>query len=64
MTKDKQLPAGADKDLETVPVTLHLQPDLHRAFRRCVWSIIHDTGRDQVEIMNEMVHDFLVKNGC
>ena len=49
---------------EVAQLTLHLRPDLYRAFRRCSWIIIHETGRDQIEIMNEMVHDFLVKHGC
>lgn len=49
---------------QLVSVTMYLPPDLHRAFRRCVWSITHETGRDQIEIMHEMVHDFLVKHGC
>ncbi len=49
---------------ETVPLTLHVRPDLYRAFRRCTWIIIHETGRDQIEVMNELVHDFLIKHGC
>ena len=38
--------------------------DLYRAFQRCVWVLINETGRDQQEIMQEVVHDFLVKHGC
>ncbi|MDH3392457.1 MAG: hypothetical protein OEL66_00490 [Desulfobulbaceae bacterium] len=53
-----------EQELDLVPVKLHLSPDLNRAFRRCVWSITHETGRDQIEIMNEMVNDFLIKYGC
>lgn len=43
---------------------LRVDPDLYRAFRRCVWIIIHETGRSQIDIMNEMVRDFLVKHEC
>lgn len=45
-------------------VVLELPADLARALRRCTWMIIHETGRDQRDIMQEMVLDFLVKHGC
>jgi hypothetical protein len=48
----------------TAILTLHISPELVRAYQRCKWGIIAETGRDQVEIMNEMVSDFLVKHGC
>ena len=48
----------------TERLTLQVDPDLFRAFQRCVWIIVHETGRSQVEIMNEMVHDFLLKHNC
>ena len=43
---------------------LMIPDDLYRAYQRCSWIIIHETGRDQLEIMEEMVHDFLVKHQC
>lgn len=43
---------------------LRVDGDIYRAFQRCMWIIIHDTGRSQMEIMNEMVRDFLVKHQC
>lgn len=43
---------------------LKINPDLFRAFQRCSWIIIHETGRSQLEVMNELVEDFLVKHGC
>lgn len=49
---------------DTERLTLQVNRDLFRAFQRCVWIIVHETGRSQVEIMNEMVHDFLVKHDC
>jgi hypothetical protein len=48
----------------TEPLTLHVSPDLARAYQRCKWSIVAATGQDQVEVMNEMVRDFLIKHGC
>lgn len=37
---------------------------LYRAFQRCVWIQIHETGKSQLEIMEEVVEDFLIKHGC
>jgi len=47
-------------------VSLHIRisPDLYRAYQRCSWIIIHETGRGQLDIMQEMVEDFLIKHGC
>jgi len=50
------------EDLETL--SLLVEADLYRAFQRCVWILVHETGRSRVEIMNEMVRDFLVKHEC
>jgi len=47
-----------------IPLTLKIPPDLYRAYQRCSWIIIHETGRDQLDIMQEMVEDFLIKHGC
>jgi len=45
-------------------ITIKIRPDLYRAFHRCSWIIIHETGRSQLDIMQEMVEDFLIKHGC
>lgn len=45
-------------------VKLFVKDDLYRAFQRCVWVLINETGRDQRDIMEEAVRDFLVKHGC
>ncbi|PIP43319.1 MAG: hypothetical protein COZ12_01730 [Deltaproteobacteria bacterium CG_4_10_14_3_um_filter_60_8] len=55
---------GAPTPAATEILALHVSPDLVRAFQRCKWIIIAETGQDQVEVMNEMVRDFLVKHGC
>jgi len=49
---------------ETEQLTLQIDRDLFRAFQRGVWIIVHETGRPRIEIMNEMVRDFLIKHGC
>lgn len=43
---------------------LRVGTDLYRAFQRCMWIIIHETGRTQMEIMDEVVRDFLLKHRC
>lgn len=49
---------------ELAELKLFVPDDLYRAFQRCVWVLINETGRDQKDIMREVVHDFLVKHGC
>jgi len=49
---------------ELIELKLKIPEDLFRAYQRCSWIITNETGRDQLEIMEEMVHDFLVKNQC
>lgn len=45
-------------------LTIKVPEDLYRAYQRCTWILINETGRDQLEIMEEMVRDFLVKHRC
>lgn len=45
-------------------LTIHVRPDLYRAFRRCVWMTIHETGRSQIDIHNEMIEELLKKRQC
>ncbi len=49
---------------EMVELKLKIPEDLYRAYQRCSWIITHETGRDQLDIMEEMVHGFLVKKQC
>ena len=51
--------AGALKELK-----LLVPEDLHRAFQRCLWIRINETGQSQLDLMREAVRDFLVKHGC
>ena len=58
---------GQNEERETPELTelkLFVPDDLYRAFQRCVWVLINETGRDQRDIMREVVRDFLVKHGC
>ena len=49
---------------EFTELKLFVEEDLYRAFQRCVWILVNETGRDQLDIMQEAVRDFLVKHGC
>ena len=54
---------GADQ-VELTSLTIKVSDDLHRAFQRCTWILINETGKNQLDIMDEMVRDFLTKHGC
>lgn len=49
---------------ELAAIKLVVAADLYRAFQRCVWMQIHESGRTQLEIMDELVRDFLRKHEC
>lgn len=53
-----------DPSEELTELKLFVEEDLYRAFQRCVWILVNETGRDQRDIMREAVRDFLVKHGC
>ncbi len=57
---------GTDDRLKErgVDLTVQVPADLYRAYHRCCWIINHETGRDRKELAQEMVTDFLIKNGC
>ena len=62
MSGKRILPENNNADL--TELKLLVPDDLYRAFQRCVWILINETGRDQRDIMQEAVRDFLVKHGC
>ena len=43
---------------------LQIPAELYRAFQRCVWMRIHETGQTQLQLMEEVIRDFLLKHGC
>ena len=53
-----------DLTAEFESITIKVSAPLYRAYQRCTWVIVNETGKDQLEIMDEMVRDFLVKHGC
>jgi len=52
------------KNDDLVELKLKIPKELYRAYQRCSWIITNETGRDQLDIMEEMVLDFLVKREC
>ncbi len=61
---DRQPVTKKNAEAEIVELKIQVSADLYRAYQRCSWIITHETGREQLEIMEEMVVDFLVKNEC
>lgn len=47
-----------------VELKLLIPEELHRAFQRCLWVRINETGQGQLELMSEVIRDFLIKHGC
>lgn len=62
MNKLPQL--NEDEELEVQEVKLFVPPDRYRAFQRCLWIQVHESGRTQLEVMKEVVDDFLIKHQC
>ncbi len=60
MVEGKQI----EKNDGLVELRIKIPEHLYRAYQRCSWIITHETGREQLDIMEEMVVDFLVKNEC
>lgn len=54
--------ASSEQSMERIE--LMVPDDLYRAFHRCLWLLVNETGQSQLDIMQEMVRDFLVKHGC
>ena len=47
-----------------VELKLLIPEDLYRAFQRCIWIRINESGHNQLELMEEVVRNFLIKHGC
>jgi len=55
--------AGRPAHEELVELKLMVRADLYGAFQRCTWLIVNETGRNRLDLMNEVVRDFLIKHG-
>jgi len=47
-----------------VELKLQVPEDVYRAFQRCLWIRINETGQGQLELMEEVIRNFLIKHGC
>jgi hypothetical protein len=47
-----------------VELKIQIPQELYIAYQRCSWIIVHETGRKPLDVMQEMVQDFLMKHGC
>ncbi len=58
--------SNREEDLlqDTELLCLRVREDLYRAFRRCVWIMINETGKNQIEIHNEMFEKLLKLYEC
>jgi len=43
---------------------LRIPEELYRAFQRCLWIRINETGQTPLAVMEEAITDFLKKHGC
>ncbi len=62
-TPDSPLPLN-DIDSQLSELKLYIPDDLYRAFHRCLWILVNENNGDRLNIMEEVIHDFLVKHGC
>ena len=59
-SKTQKIDPGEEYEI----LTIQVRPDLYRAFRRCVWMAVHETGKSIVEIHNKMIEDLLKQKEC
>lgn len=57
-------PEDTDERENLAELKIFVSEDIARAWQRCSWVIVHETGRKRTDIMSEMVQDFLVKYEC
>ncbi|NDY41630.1 hypothetical protein G3N55_02025 [Dissulfurirhabdus thermomarina] len=55
---------SAAPDEETELLSIRIRKDLYRAFRRCAWMTVHETGLTLDEVHNRLVEDLLRARGC
>ena len=52
------------QDTAFASLTLQVPEALSRAFQRCLWIRVHETGQTPLAVMEEVVLDFLIKHEC
>ncbi|MDD2465176.1 MAG: hypothetical protein PHI97_14350 [Desulfobulbus sp.] len=56
--------SDAQEGKALVELKLMVSEDIYRAFQRCLWIRINESGQSQLELMEEVVKNFLMKHGC
>ena len=64
MTDNSQTKEAGSLDRPLGEIRLVVPEEFCRAFHRCVWMQVHESGRTQLAIMKEMVHEYLISRGC
>lgn len=49
---------------DLVELKLLVPDDLFRAWQRCSWLIAQEKKKDRLDVMKDMVREFLSKHGC
>ena len=63
--KEREKPSIKDlykEDKEELAIIV--RADLARAFRRCVWIGVNETGLSPYEVQNKLIEDLLRLHGC
>ena len=60
----KPVHQDVNSEQELAEIKIFVPADCYRAFQRCVWIQVHESGRTQLEVMQELVDDFLAKYEC
>ncbi len=45
-------------------IKFFVSPQQYRAFQRCVWLQVHETGCSQLEVMAKMIDEILIHHAC
>ncbi|WP_319587752.1 hypothetical protein [uncultured Desulfobulbus sp.] len=61
---ETEQPADQPVPQSLIELRLQIPEDLYRAFQRCLWIRINETGQTQLQLMEEVVSNFLKKHGC
>ncbi len=60
----EELFSEKEESLLLADLKIQIPQDLYIAYQRCSWIIVYETGRKPLDVMQEMVRDFLMKHGC
>ncbi len=52
------------REEETEELKLRIRADLYRAFRRCVWMTVYETGMTLDEVHNLFIEELLKSRQC